>query len=79
MSRSKKTLRALARMGTPAAIRRRVPFSLTCQLNCDAGSHIGGPAQAHREGWRIIFYNDGPSWNFLGECPDCRAADRSAS
>lgn len=69
--RSKKTLRALARMGVPAKKRKSIAFSLTCQ-HCDAGGHISGPAHAHREGWRHVFYDDGMSWNFLGECPECR-------
>lgn len=45
-------------------------FSLSC-VECDAGSGIESRSEAHAEGWTGIFYDDGPSWNFLGMCPDC--------
>ena len=52
-----------------------IPFSLTCQ-NCDAGMGIASREQAHAEGWTGIVYDDGPSWNFVGMCPECYFEER---
>lgn len=47
-----------------------VPFSLTCaRCDCDAPDTY---MQAVLEGWTNIFYDPtGPSWNFVGDCPEC--------
>jgi hypothetical protein len=47
-----------------------LPFSLTC-YDCDAGMEISSIEAAVIAGWRMIQADDGPSWNFLGNCPDC--------
>ncbi len=48
------------------------PFSLCC-IQCDAGMQIDTPEQALAEGWIKIKEDfDGPSWNYLGCCPDCK-------
>lgn len=47
-----------------------VPFSLTCE-RCDAGDECATVDQALLAGWRGLRYDDGPSWNFLGICPEC--------
>ena len=46
------------------------PFSLTCG-ECDAGMDIGSHVEAVAAGWTDIIFDDGPSWNFVGTCPDC--------
>ena len=47
-----------------------VPFTLAC-ANCDAASPETYAA-AFQQGWTRIQFDDGPGWNFLGICPDCR-------
>lgn len=53
---------------------KNVTFSLMCS-ECDAGDGVDTEAQALAEGWTDIEYNDGPSWNFLGTCPACKAEE----
>lgn len=50
-----------------------VPFSLSCSA-CDDGTNVTGLVEAVSIGWTHIEYDDGPSWNFLGLCPnmDCK-------
>lgn len=48
-------------------------FSLEC-LECDAGMSVESYNQAVAEGWTKIEHDDGPAWNFLGLCPDCKEA-----
>lgn len=46
------------------------PFVLSC-MKCDAGDGIDSPEQATLQGWTNLDENEGPSWTWLGECPDC--------
>lgn len=43
-------------------------FTCACWL-CD--NRVDDVEEAVRDGWRHITYDDGPSWNFTGECPVC--------
>jgi hypothetical protein len=45
-------------------------FLLDCR-ECDVGSP-GTYEQAIVEGWVEIAPDDGPRWNFLGLCPECK-------
>lgn len=45
-------------------------FALTC-TRCDAT--INQQHEALLSGWKNITYDDGPSWNFIGDCPVCHA------
>lgn len=47
-----------------------VPFSVAC-WTCDAGQGLT-LEEARLLGWKHIAPNDGPSWNYLGYCPDCQ-------
>jgi hypothetical protein len=49
-----------------------IPETITCQ-SCDA--QCDSLAEALQKGWVELCYDDGPSWNFLGECPACREED----
>ena len=51
-------------------VAKGTPFSIACS-ECDAGQGLTLD-RALILGWTDIEYDDGPSWNFLGECPDCR-------
>jgi len=53
-----------------------VPFSLIC-FGCD----LDAPptlAAAAVEGWRGITYDDGHSYNFLGDCPECAVINEAS-
>lgn len=50
-----------------------VAFSLIC-LECDTDAPQT-LAQAAVQGWRAISHDDGPSYNFLGKCPECIALE----
>lgn len=52
------------------AIQLDVPFSLTC-AHCDA--FIDTPHEALLAGWQGITADlEGLSWNFIGDCPECK-------
>lgn len=51
-----------------------VPESISC-ARCDADSPPS-LAAALQEGWIELCRDDGPSWNYLGICPECQAQDR---
>lgn len=51
-------------------------FSLTC-TGCDAGDGIDSQRQAELLGWQNIVEDDGPSWNYLGLCPQCFTEEES--
>ena len=57
-------------MPMPADLPADVPFILAC-IQCDVDSPEDYDA-AIQAGWVQIQYDDGPGWNFLGICPDCR-------
>lgn len=57
-----------------ATKRKRISFSLTCR-ECDAGDGFNTRREAIAAGWIDIGYHDGPSWNYLGHCPDCQVAE----
>ncbi|MBL9084996.1 MAG: hypothetical protein JNK76_24545 [Planctomycetales bacterium] len=48
---------------------------LTCQ-SCDR--ECDSLRAALEEGWENLVRHDGPSWNFLGMCPECLAEERAA-
>jgi len=52
-----------------------VAFSLECD-GCDAGMDIETLEQAVLLGWIEIYRDDGPAWNYLGECPDCQRKEQ---
>jgi len=47
----------------------RLPETITC-CRCDAQRE--SIQEAADEGWTDITPDDGPSWNYLGLCPECR-------
>ena len=59
-------------MAMPAELPADVPFVLAC-VDCDADSPESHEA-AIRKGWVRIQYDNGPGWNFIGICPDCRSS-----
>lgn len=61
-------------MGNITSEQPGIPFSLEC-YSCDAGQGISSLEEARLRGWRHILPNDGPAWNYLGDCPDCWKAD----
>ena len=46
-------------------------FSLEC-YDCDAGMDIRSHRNAELRGWSYIIFDDGPAWNYLGLCPECK-------
>lgn len=54
----------------PSDLPADVPFTLAC-AQCDVESPETYE-EALQQGWTRIQYDDGPGWNFLGICPDCR-------
>ena len=64
---------------TLATQNERPHFSLSCQgtygANCDAGDGFDRQSDAEAAGWVDIFEDDGPSWNYLGTCPECQCAE----
>lgn len=53
----------------------RFPWSLQC-FQCDAGDGMLSVEHAIAEGWNGIVEDDGASWNYLGQCPDCAECER---
>lgn len=49
-----------------------VPFSCTCWRCENFTDHLTRAAIA---GWRGIHYDDGPGWNFVGDCPECKGGE----
>ncbi len=51
---------------------------LNCGICCVRVLRGGGPglAAALDEGWTELDRDDGPSWNFLGVCPECQQEER---
>lgn len=45
-------------------------FVLSC-TRCDAGEGVPTAMAALCTGWTGLSADNGPSWNFLGFCPDC--------
>lgn len=56
----------------PSDLPADIPFTLAC-AQCDVDSPENYE-DAIQQGWTRIQYDDGPGWNFLGICPDCRPA-----
>lgn len=54
-------------------VHERIPESITCSGSCDAS--CDSLADALMEGWTDLVRDEGPSWNFLGVCPACQAAE----
>lgn len=55
----------------------QVPFSLSC-VSCGAGDGVTSSYQAHQDGWfEIGFDPGGPSWNWLGTCPECQKEEEA--
>ena len=48
-----------------------VAFTLEC-VYCDACLDLphGLMGQARTRGWKDVYYDNGPSWNYLGLCPE---------
>lgn len=46
----------------------RLAFSCVCWL-CDA--RVDDRHAAAADGWQGITYDDGVSWNYVGDCPTC--------
>lgn len=66
----------------PCAALRRLPnapaWSLVCR-ECDAGDNVPSMLAAWRDGWSEIEFAPAiEQANFLGLCPDCRAASERA-
>jgi len=54
-----------------------IPESIACAY-CDVGSP-NSLAAALQEGWTRLQRDDGPSWNYLGICPQCQAHQEEMS
>jgi len=50
-----------------------IPETIAC-ARCDADSPESLSA-ALQEGWTDLCRDDGPGWNYLGVCPECRARE----
>jgi len=62
---------ARAELDALKAAYARVPFSLECYV-CDSTADDDMLA-AFDAGWTDISADNGPGWNFLGLCPECKA------
>jgi hypothetical protein len=52
-----------------------IPETIAC-AHCDADSPES-LAAALQEGWTDLCRDDGPGWNYLGVCPECRAQEQA--
>jgi hypothetical protein len=52
-----------------------VPETIAC-ARCDVDSPPS-IAAALQEGWTDLCRDDGPGWNYLGVCPECRAQEQA--